>query len=791
MNTEISKRGTGAKAEAGGRRRHWTWPRFFSYGLLAVLLLVLVVLMGFRYYGLPEAIGVRLRDELAKKGLAVDFRRLYLDPFGRVVAEDLQVRRQERDMSQNLLVEKLRFSFNWISWWRGEPFLEAASMSGADLEVPLDGETSVRLEAVNADVRFKPGQLVVRDFRARLLNLNLHASGTLDYAGFQPGAPLTAEKIRARAAAWRSVEKILGEFGGERPMNLDIEARINLARMDDCTARIVLDGKRQEWRGVICERILADIRYENRLAQVEFETAFLRGGVRVEGAWSQGQKQARVSFDADADVSLMAPAFPGGVGEWLKDVRFRTLPGLEGTVDLDWSEGLRYLIVGRANWRDFTVKDAYFESLYLPLSFDGKRIMVPGLTLRGSRGRADLELFYDGQETFKAKLDSTIDPTQFAPLFGSGAKPFFDSLKFRNDGPVVHADFQGRGLRKEGMTVSGRVQAFDFSYKGVALKEVGSSFRYADDEIDLPDLHLRREEGEGSGAVRHNFRTRIVVLKNVKARLHLAETARIISSKLEEYAQPYRFLAAPYAEAEGTVDVDHQKLTDLKVHVVSPEGMDYKFLGKDVRLTDLDADLGFKGMELKILPRKPVGLFGGKAELDLGITLTPEAPYRAKAKMTDADFGALMRTYFGNSEISGRVSGQINLRGLLNDMKSIDGFGTMAVTKGAIYDIPMFGGFSQVLNSIVPNLGYAVADKAQAEYIFKNGVIQMDKVDVAATTFALIGKGTYDYVNDRVDMNMRVNMRGLMGIALFPVSKLFEYEGKGTLNDTKWGPKMF
>lgn len=789
MNTEISK--TRRPLPSGKRRRILSWPRLISYGFLAVLLALLAVLLGFRYYGLPGQIGDRLRSEMARKGLAVDFRHLYLDPLGRVVASDLQIRRMDREMAQTLMVEKLRFSFNWISWWRGESFLEAASVSGADLVFPLDETTSVNLNAVSADVEFRPNQLVVRDLRTTVLNTRIHLAGILDYTGYKPGPAMTPAQIASRAETWRTVEKALGEIQGSHPLELDIEGEVNLAKPEESRVRVLLDGRRQQWRGVICERMLVEARFEDRLTRVEVETSFLRGGFRAESTWAYGSQKAHASFDSDADLSLMAPAFPGTIGAFLKDVRFRSLPINEGTVEMDWSDGFKYLLMTHSNWKDFAIKDAYFESLYLPLSYDGKRIMVPGLTIQGSKGRADIELYYDGEKTFKAKLDSTVDPTQFAVLLGPQAQPFFNSLRFRSDGPVVHADFSGSGPRMEGMAVSGRIHIFDFTYKGVDLKEVRSSFHYLDSELDLPDVYVRRAEGEGSGSVKHNFATRIVRLQNVKAKLNLGETARVISSKLEEYAAPYRFLAAPYAEASGVVDVDHQKLTDLKVHIVSPEGMVYKFLGKDVTLTKLDADLSFKGSDLRILPRKPFGVFGGKMEADLGISLTPDAPYRAKATITDADFGALMRTYFGNSEISGKLGGQINIKGRLEDMKSIDGFGTMTVTKGALYDIPIFGGFSQVLNSIVPNLGYAVADKALAEYIFKDGVIQIDKVDVYSTAFALIGKGSYDYVQDQVDLTMRVNMRGLMGIALFPVSKLFEYEGKGTLNDTKWSPKVF
>jgi hypothetical protein len=355
----------------------------------------------------------------------------------------------------------------------------------------------------------------------------------------------------------------------------------------------------------------------------------------------------------------------------------------------------------------------------------------------------------------------------------------------------VQASISGKGLALDQMEAQGTVACEDFSYKGVALKAIRTSFRYAGYEIHLPDLVVKREEGEGSGDVRHNLKTRMVWLKGVKARLNLRETARIIGAKMEEYAQPYRFLDTPLAEASGTVDVDGQKLTDLKVHVVSAQGMTYKFLGKDIVLSDLDADLTFKGSRLEVAPRKPVGLFGGKVEARLGITLTPEAPYTARAALDGVDFGQLMRTYFGNQEVSGVLGGETTLAGRLADMASIEGFGVLNIQKGALYDIPIFGGFSQVLNSIIPNLGYAVADKARAEYTMKDGVISIDKLDVYSAAFALIGGGTYDYVNDKVDLDMRVNARGILGTALFPFSKLFEYEGKGTMDDTQWSPKVF
>jgi len=56
---------------------------------------------------------------------------------------------------------------------------------------------------------------------------------------------------------------------------------------------------------------------------------------------------------------------------------------------------------------------------------------------------------------------------------------------------------------------------------------------------------------------------------------------------------------------------------------------------------------------------------------------------------------------------------------------------------------------------------------------------------------ALIGNGNYDFVEDKIELDVRLNVRGPAGLVLFPVSKLFEYRGTGTLAQTRWEPKLF
>ncbi|MBU6183609.1 MAG: hypothetical protein KGR46_12460, partial [Verrucomicrobia bacterium] len=63
-------------------------------------------------------------------------------------------------------------------------------------------------------------------------------------------------------------------------------------------------------------------------------------------------------------------------------------------------------------------------------------------------------------------------------------------------------------------------------------------------------------------------------------------------------------------------------------------------------------------------------------------------------------------------------------------------------------------------------------------------------LDIIGRGFSMIGAGDIYFLTGRLDMSMRINAQGIPGIVFFPVSKLFEYESRGTVTDPKWSPKI-
>jgi hypothetical protein len=53
----------------------------------------------------------------------------------------------------------------------------------------------------------------------------------------------------------------------------------------------------------------------------------------------------------------------------------------------------------------------------------------------------------------------------------------------------------------------------------------------------------------------------------------------------------------------------------------------------------------------------------------------------------------------------------------------------------------------------------------------------------------MLGHGDIDFLDDKLDFNVRLNMKG-PGVLLTPVYKLLEYAGTGSLKKPDWRPAV-
>jgi hypothetical protein len=764
-----------------------------------VIALFLGALFAFRYYGLPEKIRVTVEEELRKRGLAIGIRSLYLDPLGGITARDVIIYQTSRNQVTRVRVEKVRFSLNWISWWRGEPFLEAATVHDASLELPVGPGSEIRVREVYADVELLDKGLRVRSAEGRLHGFYLKAAGHLAFTGLKESDPPTEEEMEARARLWNGIEAVLRDIRSPRPITLNLEFDTNTLDPLAGTIRLEIDGRQLSWKEWAVRSVV--LRSGLSGGQVRIDTlriALERGGLEVTGSALLDPLTADLRWSCDADPTLLEPFLPAEQRGRLPPLQFHQLPEFEGLAEYRHGAEIPLFLKGRFHWKDFSLGPERLEEMTLPFAFDGKRLLVTGLLLRAREGQqARLDFFREADGSFKGRLEANLDPTRLRALAGPGGQPLMKSLEFRQP-PVVKAEFSSPDGTLPSLVASGTFEGKDFSYANglgtwTSLTQVETPFTLKGTALTMPALKVVRVPGEeASASVVYDFGKKWVQVKDGRAKVIPSLIVPIFGGKVETYVKPYRFAKAPEVVCSGVFDLETHKGTDFKIALKSEEGMDYTFLGKEVRLSKIDADLFFKGTTLRIVAREPTSLFGGAVAGTMSLDLSKDGPpHVSEFTFRDLSFGDLLRTYFDKADVTGTLEGKIGLAGNLADMASLTGSGVIDVRNGDLYKIPAFGALSVLLDAIIPDAGYAKADKGHAEFTFKEGKILISKIDMTSVTMALVGSGSYDYVRDDVDLSMRVTVRGPLAIVMFPVSKFFEYRGTGRLSETKWESKVF
>jgi hypothetical protein len=129
---------------------------------------------------------------------------------------------------------------------------------------------------------------------------------------------------------------------------------------------------------------------------------------------------------------------------------------------------------------------------------------------------------------------------------------------------------------------------------------------------------------------------------------------------------------------------------------------------------------------------------------------------------------------------------QAHLAGSIGKMDTMTGTGEVKIDNGDITSIPFLG----TLTPLIP--GFSVADAAHGNFtITKGGVIHTDDMNISSELFALIGTGSYNFISDKLNLDMRVNANALFGIPLYPLSKIFEFHAGGSMKDPGWESKNF
>jgi hypothetical protein len=164
--------------------------------------------------------------------------------------------------------------------------------------------------------------------------------------------------------------------------------------------------------------------------------------------------------------------------------------------------------------------------------------------------------------------------------------------------------------------------------------------------------------------------------------------------------------------------------------------------------------------------------------------------FRFDFAAADLDLPLLVSGLTGKTNrLEGLLHGQFTLEsGNTRDPKTWKGYGRANLRDGLIWDVPIFGIFSPVLNALMPGAGNSRAREGSATYVVQDGMIYSDDLEIRAAGLRLQYRGAVDFekqVDARVEAQLLRDtwiIGPLVSLALSPISKIFEYKVTGTLS---------
>lgn len=337
------------------------------------------------------------------------------------------------------------------------------------------------------------------------------------------------------------------------------------------------------------------------------------------------------------------------------------------------------------------------------------------------------------------------------------------------------------------LSLYGKAELTNVLIRGKAIKSLVCSYYYGTNRAIFNNVEVIRKEGIAKAKeIVADFDKQTVFIDNAEGKVDFTEFTTMISPEVETAMKPYRFSAPPYVRAKGTVPM-RGSYGDIQFNVYAPA-----FKWEWISAKEVTSRILWKGLTLTIT-NVTANFHNGRLNGNIYI---------------DFEEKGLTNLYF-NVEIN-----NVNVRSLLIDLdaksKNIEGFlsgrlvvssskiedyrlwcgqGQATIEDGLIWDIPVFGIFSPVLNMVSPGLGNSRANYGSATFIITNGVISSTDLEIRSKAVRLHYEGTLNLekqINARVEAEVLRDMWVIgpaIRLMLKPLTTLFIYKVSGTIDN--------
>lgn len=497
---------------------------------------------------------------------------------------------------------------------------------------------------------------------------------------------------------------------------------------------------------------------------------------------SKGHMDLRSSLDL---IPILREWIPNSqITQNLQDLHMKSPPKVNLNGDISWVDRkFQYNGIGSATLQSVSYKQSYFSQLDLKFAVETNRSL--DLRLQTQSGMLQTKISM-APNNIEIHADSTLNPKEFVGFFDAKTRDFFRYAEII-DPPHITLHLKGPKFAFASLSGSGNLTLGRTAVRGVWIDFARSKIELAQQAITCRDFVLGRNAERGSGTATYNFKQKHIRFQNIISTFFPYDVMLWIDPHIAQILSVYKFHAPPHIQLNGLIHLADHNLNNLSIHIQSEAGLNYNLLKRTLNFGPTHAEVHVNGPWV-IIHIPSAQIFQGTAALAAKVSIDPKKPiFNVDISASHLHFASITKLYFNYEKSKGFLSGNYAFQARIGKEEDMIGGGSVRIDDGNVVSIPFLGPLSVALNQIIPGAGYEPSKQAVANFGVANHKIRTQNLQIVGTGFSLFGKGNIDFITGKMYMSIRVNARGLPGLLFFPVSKLFEFESRGSaILNSQW-----
>jgi hypothetical protein len=413
---------------------------------------------------------------------------------------------------------------------------------------------------------------------------------------------------------------------------------------------------------------------------------------------------------------------------------------------------------------------------------------LPDFRAERQGGLLDMEMIADDRtRDYLFRIRSSVDPLVLEPVLTPEAWRGLNFFQF-TQAPMIEGEVFGRWREYERIGFNARVSLTNFTFRGQGFDSLNTKLAYTNRwlEVISPVAFRQTTQTLSADALAVDFTGRRIWFTNGFSTAEPMVVARCIGPRTAEGMMPYEFHTPPVVHVSGFSPLKTPGVAGLHFDVEGGAFSWWRF-----RVPKIAGHVRWTGDSIELSDMK-LSFYGGDAQGKAKFALDelPGTDFSFFLDVQDARAEQLLPDVFPpphTNHIEGLLSGMLSITNAnSSNPKSWFGWSDFKLRDGLIWDMPVFGLFSDLVDTVT-GMGRSRMSQASGRFGITNSVLRFDKVEMRAPVMRLQLRGAVD-LEGNVDAIAEAEplrdawMIGpILRLTLKPITKFLEYKVTGTL----------